>query len=58
MTMFDLSDPERRQPSMQTPRCALCEEAAQPQYGGFCFRHMGTSVHSGQARRVVAARRA
>jgi hypothetical protein len=58
MTPFDLSDPERWQPSMQTPRCALCEEAALPQYGGFCFRHMGTSVNAGQARRVVSPRRA
>jgi hypothetical protein len=57
MTPFDISDPERWQPSMQTPRCALCEEAALPQYGGFCFRHMGATGHFEQPRRVVAARR-
>jgi hypothetical protein len=42
--MFDALDCERRQPSSDTPRCAVCEEAARPEHGPYCFRHAVMAV--------------
>jgi hypothetical protein len=52
MTPFDRHDHERSRPSAATPRCVLCEEAALPAHGGYCFRHAFVGVSSSTARRA------
>jgi hypothetical protein len=55
MVTFDAVDTERRPPSSDTPRCAVCDEAGLPRYGNYCFRHAVMAVSVGLVRPTAGA---